>query len=78
MACEFRINRIPSSGSAFRIALVRGIKRWSRQPQQEARWQQWYEQNRDHQWAWQQVENLRQQMGQLPGPLPAGRSTTVA
>jgi RNA polymerase sigma-70 factor (ECF subfamily) len=27
MACEFRINRIPSSGSAFRIALVRGIKR---------------------------------------------------
>ncbi|MGP7886550.1 FecR domain-containing protein, partial [Raoultella planticola] len=38
-------------------------------PQQEARWQQWYEQNRDHQWAWQQVENLRQQMGQLPGPL---------
>jgi hypothetical protein len=38
-------------------------------PQQEARWQQWYEQNRDHQWAWQQVENLRQQMGQLPGGL---------
>ena len=38
-------------------------------PQQEARWQQWYEQSRDHQWAWQQVENLRQQMGQLPGPL---------
>lgn len=38
-------------------------------PQQEARWQQWYEQDRDHQWAWQQVENLRQQMGQLPGTL---------
>lgn len=38
-------------------------------PQQEARWQQWYQQHRDHQWAWQQVENLRQQMGQLPGPL---------
>lgn len=38
-------------------------------PRQEVRWQQWYEQSRDHQWAWQQVENLRQQMGQLPGPL---------
>ena len=38
-------------------------------PTQEARWQQWYEQNNDHQWAWQQVENLRQQMGQLPGGL---------
>lgn len=38
-------------------------------PQQEARWQQWYDQNNDHQWAWQQVENLRQQMGQLPGGL---------
>ncbi len=72
MACEFRINRIPSPGPAFRIALVRGIKRWSRQPTAEARWQQWYEQNRDHQWAWQQVENLRQQMGQLPGPCQPG------
>ncbi len=41
-------------------------------PQQEARWQQWYEQNRDHQWAWQQVENLRQQMGQLPAPCQPG------
>ncbi|MEX0533127.1 ferric citrate uptake sigma factor regulator FecR [Raoultella terrigena] len=38
-------------------------------PQQEARWQQWYEQDHDHQWAWQQVENLRQQMGHLPGEL---------
>ncbi|HHG8772490.1 TPA: ferric citrate uptake sigma factor regulator FecR [Raoultella planticola] len=38
-------------------------------PQQEARWQQWYEQDHDNQWAWQQVENLRQQMGQLPGGL---------
>ena len=38
-------------------------------PQQEARWQQWYEQDHDHQWAWQQVENLRQQMGHLPGAL---------
>ncbi|HCN6585596.1 TPA: DUF4880 domain-containing protein, partial [Escherichia coli] len=24
-------------------------------PQQEARWQQWYEQDQDNQWAWQQV-----------------------
>lgn len=32
-------------------------------PRQEVRWQQWYEQSRDHQWAWQQVENLRQQIG---------------
>ncbi|MDM4206934.1 ferric citrate uptake sigma factor regulator FecR [Klebsiella spallanzanii] len=38
-------------------------------PQQEARWQVWYEQNNENQWAWQQVENLRQQMGQLPGGL---------
>lgn len=38
-------------------------------PQQEARWQQWYEQNTDHQWAWQQVENLRCQMGSMPGNL---------
>ncbi|HDX8864198.1 fec operon regulator FecR [Klebsiella michiganensis] len=38
-------------------------------PQQEARWQEWYEQNNENQWAWQQVENLRQQMGQLPGGL---------
>lgn len=35
-------------------------------PQQEARWQQWFDQHQDHQWAWQQVENLRNQMGQLP------------
>lgn len=27
-------------------------------PQQEARWHQWYEQNKENQWAWQQVENL--------------------
>ncbi|MEW0838729.1 DUF4880 domain-containing protein, partial [Escherichia coli] len=32
-------------------------------PQQEARWQQWYEQDQDNQWAWQQVENLRNQLG---------------
>lgn len=38
-------------------------------PQQEARWQQWYEQNGDHQWAWQQVENLRSQMSSIPGNL---------
>lgn len=38
-------------------------------PQQEARWQQWYEQDGDHQWAWQQVENLRSQMGSIPGNL---------
>ncbi|HEB0857060.1 fec operon regulator FecR [Citrobacter werkmanii] len=38
-------------------------------PQQEARWQQWYEQDRDHQWAWQQVENLRCQMNSVPGNL---------
>ena len=38
-------------------------------PQQTARWQQWYEQNQDHQWAWQQVENLRSEMGTIPGNL---------
>lgn len=37
--------------------------------QQEARWQQWYEQNTDHQWAWKQVENLRCQMRSMPGNL---------
>ena len=31
-------------------------------PQQEARWQQWYAEDKDHQWAWQQVENLRSQL----------------
>lgn len=36
-------------------------------PQQEARWQQWYEEDKDHQWAWQQVENLRNQLSQVPG-----------
>ncbi|MFL3257210.1 DUF4880 domain-containing protein, partial [Klebsiella pneumoniae] len=36
-------------------------------PQQEARWQQWYEQDQDNQWAWQQVENLRNQLGSVPG-----------
>ncbi|TKU42783.1 fec operon regulator FecR [Citrobacter sp. wls716] len=36
-------------------------------PQQEARWQQWYEQDQDNQWAWQQVENLRSQLSSVPG-----------
>lgn len=36
-------------------------------PQQQARWQQWYEQDQDNQWAWQQVENLRSQLSQVPG-----------
>ncbi|KHT42997.1 ferric citrate uptake sigma factor regulator FecR [Pectobacterium brasiliense] len=36
-------------------------------PQQTEKWQQWYEQNRDHQWAWSQVENLRSQMNVVPG-----------
>lgn len=36
-------------------------------PQQEQRWQQWYQQDQDHQWAWQQVENLRSQLSHVPG-----------
>ncbi|HEE0372529.1 TPA: fec operon regulator FecR [Klebsiella pneumoniae] len=36
-------------------------------PQQEARWQQWFEENKDHQWAWQQVESLRSQLSHVPG-----------
>lgn len=36
-------------------------------PQQEARWQQWYEEDKDHQWAWQQVENLRNQLSHVLG-----------
>ncbi|MDM2925000.1 ferric citrate uptake sigma factor regulator FecR [Citrobacter sp. Cpa228] len=36
-------------------------------PQQEARWQQWYELDQDNQWAWQQVENLRNQLNHVPG-----------
>ncbi|EAA1523592.1 ferric citrate uptake sigma factor regulator FecR [Salmonella enterica] len=36
-------------------------------PQQEARWQQWYEEDKDNQWAWQQVENLRSQLTRVPG-----------
>lgn len=35
-------------------------------PLQEARWQQWYEEDKDHQWAWQQVENLRSQLSHVP------------
>lgn len=47
-------------------------------PQQEARWQQWYEQDQDNQWAWQQVENLRNQLGGVLATLPAGRCTIPA
>lgn len=35
-------------------------------PQQEARWQQWFEESKDHQWAWQQVESLRSQLSHVP------------
>ncbi len=38
-------------------------------PQQEARWQQWHQANTDHQWAWQQVENLRSQLSHVPATL---------
>lgn len=36
-------------------------------PQQEEKWQQWVDANHDNQWAWQQVESLRQQMQTMPG-----------
>ncbi|MDO6407478.1 ferric citrate uptake sigma factor regulator FecR [Pantoea phytobeneficialis] len=36
-------------------------------PQQELKWQRWVDANQDNQWAWQQVENLRQQMQGMPG-----------
>ncbi|PQQ42537.1 iron dicitrate transport regulator FecR [Photorhabdus luminescens] len=36
-------------------------------PLQTEKWQRWYEQHQDHQWAWQQVENLRNQMLVVPG-----------
>jgi transmembrane sensor len=36
-------------------------------PQQEEKWQQWVDANHENQWAWQQVENLRQQMQTMPG-----------
>ncbi|WP_237387409.1 ferric citrate uptake sigma factor regulator FecR [Xenorhabdus sp. Sc-CR9] len=35
-------------------------------PQQQARWQQWYEQDQDNQWAWQQVEILSNQFSSVP------------
>lgn len=35
-------------------------------PKQEARWQQWYEEDKEHQWAWQQVANLRSQLSHVP------------
>lgn len=38
-------------------------------PQQEARWQQWHEEDKDHQWAWQQVENLRSQLSHVQGDI---------
>lgn len=47
-------------------------------PQQEARWQQWYEQDQDNQWARQQVENLRNQLAVCLATLPAGRCTIPA
>lgn len=34
--------------------------------EQEARWQQWYEEDKEHQWAWQQVANLRSQLSHVP------------
>lgn len=37
--------------------------------QQTARWQRWYEEDQDNQWAWQQVENLRSQLSSVPGGL---------
>ncbi|NHB93514.1 ferric citrate uptake sigma factor regulator FecR [Photorhabdus cinerea] len=36
-------------------------------PLQTEKWQRWYEQHQDNQWAWQQVENLRNQMLVVPG-----------
>ncbi|KER05132.1 fec operon regulator FecR [Photorhabdus temperata] len=36
-------------------------------PRQTEKWQRWYEQHQDNQWAWQQVENLRNQMLVVPG-----------
>lgn len=47
-------------------------------PQQEARWQQWYEQDQDNQWAWQQVENLATSLAVCLATLPAGRCTIPA
>ncbi|MFT4274073.1 MAG: ferric citrate uptake sigma factor regulator FecR [Pantoea sp.] len=38
-------------------------------PQQEIKWQRWVDANQENQWAWQQVENLRQQMQDMPGDL---------
>lgn len=35
-------------------------------PQQTRQWQQWVNGHTDHQWAWQQVEALRQQITDLP------------
>uniref|UniRef100_UPI0036DB2959 ferric citrate uptake sigma factor regulator FecR n=1 Tax=Photorhabdus sp. RM322S TaxID=3342825 RepID=UPI0036DB2959 len=35
-------------------------------PRQTEKWQRWYEQHQDNQWAWQQVENLRNQMFMVP------------
>ncbi|MGK3125998.1 ferric citrate uptake sigma factor regulator FecR [Candidatus Pantoea formicae] len=36
-------------------------------PQQEEKWQQWMAADQDNMWAWQQVENLREQMQVVPG-----------
>ena len=47
-------------------------------PQQEARWQQWYEQDQDNQWAWQQVENCATSLAVCLATLPAGRCTIPA
>lgn len=38
-------------------------------PQQNMKWQQWYQQHEDHRWAWQRVESLQGQLQSMPGKL---------
>lgn len=40
-------------------------------PVQQQKWRQWIEAHQDHQWAWQQVENLREQVQIIPGNIAA-------
>ena len=36
-------------------------------PQQSSKWQQWYQQDEIHRWAWQRVESLQGQLQSMPG-----------
>ncbi|WP_061706877.1 ferric citrate uptake sigma factor regulator FecR [Pseudenterobacter timonensis] len=67
---DSRRQALRSASHWYALLSAKGVN-----PRQTARWQQWYEQDQDHQWAWQQVEQLRSQLNQVPGDV-ASRALT--